>query len=63
MFTLFEKMVFSHVEHHGPAEICIGQQEGFLGEFLEKFKLCFFNTIQSISLKPFFFPLSLYLQP
>ena len=43
------------LEASGPAEICIGQQEGFLGEFLENNKLCFFRAIKSISLNPFFF--------
>ena len=43
---------------NGPAEICIGQQEGILGEFLEKNQLWFFNAVQFISLKLFFFSFS-----
>ncbi len=42
----------------GPAEICIGQREGFLGEFYGKCKLCFFIAIQFISLNLFFFSFS-----
>jgi len=48
-------LTFELVGKNGPAQICIGQREGFLGEFLENNQLCFFSAIQFLSLNLFFF--------